>query len=138
MRRADRVLTALGADRTSNLRVNSWLRHAVKALASTLLITFLVAAGRRVNPMANLNKYRTEILAGLFITLVLLAIGSLVGQGILRTEQDAYERGARAAIMHSVCRGSLPTLSYLQRAFHWGDPQTCEEVQQLDSSKTKG
>jgi hypothetical protein len=86
--------------------------------------------------MSSMGQYRTQILAGLFITVLLLAIGSLVGQGILKTEQDAYERGARAAILHSVCRGSLPTLGYLQRAFRWGDPQTCADVQELDASRS--
>lgn len=87
--------------------------------------------------MKKLTRYRTEIVAGLLITVVLLSIGSVVGQGILRTEQEAYERGARAAIIHSRCRGSFPSLIYLQRAFRWGDLQSCDDVQEVEGSKAK-
>jgi hypothetical protein len=82
--------------------------------------------------MKKLTRYRTEIIAGLLVTVVLLSIGSLAGTGILRSEQDAYERGARAAIIHSRCRGSFPSLIYLQQAFRWGDLQSCNDVREVE------
>jgi hypothetical protein len=82
--------------------------------------------------MKKLTRYRTEIIAGLLVTVVLLSIGSLAGTGILRSEQDAYERGARAAIIHSRCLGSFPSLIYLQRAFRWGDLQSCNDVREVE------
>jgi hypothetical protein len=88
--------------------------------------------------MAKFSRYRTEIVAGLLVTVVLLSIGSLVGRGILKSEQDAYERGARAAIIHSRCRGSFPSLPYIQRAFRWGETQSCEDVQEVEGAKAKG
>ena len=85
--------------------------------------------------MKKLTRYRTEIVAGLLVTAVLLSIGSLVGNGILRSEQEAYERGARAAMVHSRCRGTLPSLTYLQQAFRWGDIQNCADVRDVEGSK---
>jgi hypothetical protein len=84
--------------------------------------------------MSKLIQYRTELIAGAVITLLLLVIGSLVGQGILKSERDAYERGARAVIIHTRCRGQLPSLAYLQRAFRWGEPHSCEDVQRIETS----
>ena len=82
--------------------------------------------------MAHLMQYRPGVIAGLFVAVMLLLIGSLVGQGILKSERDAYERGARTAIMHARCRGVLPSLAYLQRAFQAGEPQTCADVLKLE------
>jgi hypothetical protein len=84
--------------------------------------------------MAILSAYRTGVIVGLVMTVVLLVIGSLLGQSILKSEQDAYERGARAAIIHSRCRGTFPSVSFLQRAFRWGEPQTCEDVRRVETS----
>jgi hypothetical protein len=88
--------------------------------------------------MAKFSRYRTEIVAGLMVTVVLLSIGSLVGHGILRSEQEAYERGARAAIIHSRCRGTFPSIPYIQRAFRWGETNSCDDVQEVDGTKPRG
>ena len=87
--------------------------------------------------MTSLKPYRTGVMVGLCTALVLLAIGSLVGQGIMRSELDAYERGARTAIMHARCRGHVPSQEYLQRAFQSGEPQSCADVLLLERSGLK-
>jgi hypothetical protein len=79
-------------------------------------------------------RYRTGVTVALVIAVVLLVIGSSVGRGIIRSEQDAFERGARAVIMHARCRGGVPSTEYLQRAFRSGEPQSCADVFRLERS----
>jgi hypothetical protein len=79
---------------------------------------------------------QSGVIAGLLLTTMLVVIGLFVGQSLLKTERQAYERGVRMAAMHSRCRGTLPAADYITRAFAWGDPKTCEEVQKIDRSQT--
>jgi len=83
-----------------------------------------------------LTHWQSGVIAGLLLTTMLVVIGLFVGQSLLKTEREAYERGVRMAVMHSRCRGTFPPAGYVARAFAWGDPKTCEEVQKLDRSRT--
>ena len=83
-----------------------------------------------------LTHFQSGVIAGLLLVTMLVVIGLFVGQSLLRTEREAYERGVRMAIMHSRCRGGFPSVDYVGRAFAWGDPKTCEEVQKIDRSQT--
>ncbi|MGH7236461.1 MAG: hypothetical protein ACREIO_08765 [Nitrospiraceae bacterium] len=83
-----------------------------------------------------LTHLQSGVIAGLLLTTMLVVIGLFVGQSLLKTEREAYERGVRMAAMHAQCRGTLPSAEYVTRAFTWGDPKTCEEVQRIDRSRT--
>ena len=83
-----------------------------------------------------LTHLQSGVMAGLLLTTMLVVIGVFVGQSLLKTEREAYERGVRMVGMHSRCRGTLPSAEYVMRAFAWGDPKTCEEIQQIDRSRT--
>ena len=83
-----------------------------------------------------LTHLQSGVIAGLLLTMMLVVIGLFVGQSLLKTEREAYERGVRMAVMHSRCRGAPPSAEYVARAFAWGDPKTCEEVQKIDRSQT--
>jgi len=83
-----------------------------------------------------LTHLQGGVIAGLLLTTMLVVIGLFVGQSLLKTEREAYERGVQMAAMHSRCRGTLPSADYVTRAFAWGDPKTCEDVQKIDRSQT--
>ena len=83
-----------------------------------------------------LTHLQSGVIAGLLLTTMLVVIGLFVGQSLLKTEREAYERGVRMAAMHAQCRGTLPSAEYVTRAFASGDPKTCEEVQKIDRSRT--
>ncbi len=81
-----------------------------------------------------LTGYKAGILAGLLVLTVLISIGLFVGRGVLKSERDAYERGAWIAAIHAKCRGTFPTEAFLNHAFAWGDPRTCEDLQRIDGA----
>ncbi len=83
-----------------------------------------------------LTHFQSGVIAGLLLVTMLIVIGLFVGQSLLKTEREAYERGVRMAVMHARCRGTFPSAAYVARAFGWGDPKTCEEVQKIDRSRT--
>lgn len=83
-----------------------------------------------------LTRFQSGVLAGLMLVTMLVVIGVFMGQSLLRAERAAYERGVRMAVMHAGCRGRFPSADYVARAFAWGDPRTCEEVQMIDRSRT--
>jgi len=87
--------------------------------------------------MVELTRFRGGVIAGLLLVTMLVVIGLFVGQSLVRTEREAYERGVRMAVMHARCRGGVPSADYIGRAFAWGDPKTCEEVQQIDRSRPR-
>ncbi len=78
---------------------------------------------------------RHAVMAGLVMIIVLMGIGFLAGRGLVRYERDAYERGARLAAVYFGCRGAFPSPRYLERAFTWGDPTSCAEVDKADEPK---
>ncbi|MBM4132703.1 MAG: hypothetical protein FJ245_02945 [Nitrospira sp.] len=80
-------------------------------------------------PTAGLRGW---LVPGVLATLVLLAIGLSLGRGLLQGERAAYERGVAIATLYYHCRGAFPSARYLERAFSWGDPKTCAEIQQVD------
>jgi len=75
---------------------------------------------------------KAGIIAGLLVLTVLISIGLFVGRGVLKSERDAYERGAWIAVIHAKCRGTFPTEAFLKHAFSWGDPRNCDDLQQID------
>lgn len=83
-----------------------------------------------------LTHLQSGVIAGLLLTTMLVVIGLFVGQSLLKTEREAYERGVRMAVRHSQCRGAPPSAEYVARAFAWGDPTTCEEVLKIDRNRT--
>ena len=78
---------------------------------------------------------RHAVMAGLVVIVVLMGIGFLTGRGLIGYERDAYERGARLASVYFECRGIFPSPQYLERAFTWGDPKNCAEVDKVDEPK---
>ncbi|MFM8551494.1 MAG: hypothetical protein ACKOCD_04150 [Nitrospiraceae bacterium] len=78
------------------------------------------------------SELRGWLLSGLLVTVMLLAIGLSLGRGLLEGERTAYERGAALARLHHHCRGTFPSAQYVARAFSWGDPKTCAEIQKID------
>ncbi len=81
-----------------------------------------------------LTHFQSGVVAGLLLATMLVVIGLFVGQSLLKTEQKAYARGVRLAVMHAPCRGTFPSTGYVGRAFAWGDPKNCEDVQKIDES----
>lgn len=75
---------------------------------------------------------KAGIIASLLVLTVLISIGLFVGRGVLKSERDAYERGAWIAVIHAKCRGTSPTAAFLNHAFAWGDPRNCDDLQQID------
>ncbi|MBI4401325.1 MAG: hypothetical protein HY581_06820 [Nitrospirae bacterium] len=82
-----------------------------------------------------LKPFQGGVVTGLLLATFLVGIGLFVGQGLLKSERDAYERGAWIAVIHSQCRGNFPSPAYLSKAFKWGDPKTCDEVQKINEMK---
>ena len=71
---------------------------------------------------------RKEVVIGLLLAAVLLGIGLLVGQSVIKREREAYVRGAGVAELHHRCRQAYPSEGFLGNAFLWGDPKTCEDI----------
>lgn len=78
---------------------------------------------------------RSWLLSGVLVTGMLLAMGLSFGQGLLRDERAAYERGAAFAALHHHCRGVFPSAGYADRAFSWGDPKTCADLRKIDERR---
>lgn len=83
-----------------------------------------------------LTRFPGGVIAGLMLVTMLVVIGVFVGQSLVRTEREAYERGVRMVVMHARCLGGVPSADYVGRAFAWGDPKTCEEVLKIERSRT--
>jgi hypothetical protein len=76
---------------------------------------------------------KSWLLSGALVTLVLVAVGLSFGRGLLQNERGAYERGAAVAALHYACRGLFPSTGYVERAFSWGDPKTCSDIEKIDA-----
>lgn len=89
-----------------------------------------------MSPFINMDGkgVKAGIVAGLLVVTFLISIGLFLGRGVLKSERDAYERGAWIAILYAKCRGTFPTEAFLNYAFSWGDPRTCEELQEIDEA----
>jgi hypothetical protein len=86
-----------------------------------------------MSPFIN-TGYKAGIIAGLLLVTLLISLGLFLGRGVLKSERDAYERGAWIAGLYAKCRGTFPTEAFLTHAFAWGDPRTCEELQEIDEA----
>ncbi|MDE3118559.1 MAG: hypothetical protein KGL03_06025 [Nitrospirota bacterium] len=79
--------------------------------------------------------FRGWLVPGLLVTVILLAMGLAFGRGLLQGERDAYERGVAMTVLHQQCRGSVPTPEYVDRAFAWGDPKSCADLQRIEEPR---
>lgn len=79
--------------------------------------------------------FRSWLVPGVLVTVILLAMGLAFGRGLLQGERDAYERGVAMTVLHQQCRGSVPTSEYVDRAFAWGDPKSCADLQRIEEPR---
>lgn len=76
---------------------------------------------------------RKEVLAGLMLVVLLVAVGIVVGQGLVREEREAYTRGAALARLYFSCRQNFPSVEFIERAFAWGEPANCADLVRIDA-----
>ncbi len=79
--------------------------------------------------------FRGWFVPGVLVAVILLAIGLAFGRGLLQGERNAYERGVAMTALHQQCRGSAPTSEYVDRAFAWGDPKSCADLQKIEAQR---
>ncbi len=79
-----------------------------------------------------LAAVRKDVLAGLMLVVLLVAVGLVVGQGLIRKEREAYARGAAMAQLYFSCRQDFPSMDFAERAFAWGQPVVCEDLHRIE------
>ncbi len=77
-------------------------------------------------------QMKAGLTAGILVITLLIAIGVFVGKGLVKAERAAYERGAQLAALYYQCRQTFPRPAFLEEAFSWGDPKTCEDVDSVE------
>lgn len=82
-------------------------------------------------------QMKAGLIAGILVITLLIAIGVFAGRGLVKVERAAFERGAQVAALYYQCRQTFPKGAFLEEAFSWGDPKTCEDVDSVEEFASK-
>ncbi|MGH7255064.1 MAG: hypothetical protein ACREI3_04735 [Nitrospirales bacterium] len=83
------------------------------------------------------SQLRRGWIIGLLMVGLLIAIGLITGRSLLTAERQAYDRGARVTAQYLQCRERLPPQAFLEQAFAWGDPNSCEDVDAIEEGMAR-